>query len=117
VISLPGDEKTIRGFSAATLVIEDEAARVNDATNIAVRPMLAVSGGRFILMSTPFGRRGHFYEAWEKGGEEWTRTAIKADECPRISREFLAQERKTIGLAAAWVLRGLRNGQGRVSTR
>jgi hypothetical protein len=97
VVSLPGDEKTIRGFSAPALVIEDEAAYVPDEVNRAVRPMLAVSGGRLILMSTPRGRVGHFYEAWEKGGDEWQRTAIKATECPRISAEFLAKERKNLG--------------------
>jgi hypothetical protein len=37
---------TIRGFSAATLIVEDEAARVPDDLYFSVRPMLAVSGGR-----------------------------------------------------------------------
>jgi hypothetical protein len=48
-------------------------------------------------MSTPFGRRGHFFEAWEEGGDAWERIAIKATECPRISPAFLAQERRDLG--------------------
>lgn len=71
IISLPGDGDSIRGFSAVTLLIEDEAAFVEDALYMAVRPMLAVSGGRLILMSTPHGKRGHFYDAgiqWAKNG-------------------------------------------------
>src|SRR6516225_3631202 len=43
VVSLPGDQRTIRGFSAPSLVIEDEAAYVTDEVYTALRPMLAVS--------------------------------------------------------------------------
>lgn len=97
IVSLPGDPKTVRGFSAPALVIEDEAAQVDDAMTAAIRPMLAVSNGRLILMSTPFGRRGHFFETWTNGNEEWDRIEIKATDCPRITPEFLASERSEIG--------------------
>ncbi len=59
--------------------------------------MLAVSGGRPILMSTPFGNRGHFYDTWLNGGDAWERTRITAAECPRISPEFLDEERAALG--------------------
>ncbi|NLB00629.1 MAG: hypothetical protein GX837_06665 [Methanomicrobiales archaeon] len=97
VVSLPGTEATIRGFSAPDLVIEDESARVPDALYFSIRPMLAVSGGRLILMSTPFGKRGHFFEAWSDGGDDWQRIKIPASRCPRIAPEFLEQERRAIG--------------------
>ena len=71
IVSLPGKEATVRGFSGADLIIEDEAARVLDDLYYSIRPMLAVSGGRLILMSTPFGKRGHFFEEWENGGGGW----------------------------------------------
>src|SRR4051812_11054259 len=58
IVALPGDPETIRGFSAASLAILDEAARVPDSLYLAVSPMLAVSGGRLLLLSTPKGRRG-----------------------------------------------------------
>ena len=96
IVSLPGTEETIRGFSGASLIIEDEAARCDDALYFSIRPMLAVSGGRLVLMSTPFVKRGHFFEAWESG-TEWERTRIPATECPRISAEFLKGEREAIG--------------------
>ncbi len=63
----------------------------------AVRPMLAVSGGRLVLMSTPFGKRGHFFEEWINGGEVWQRVRIPALECPRISQEFLNEESRALG--------------------
>lgn len=96
VVSLPGDEGTIRGFSGVTLLIIDEAARVTDDLYCAVRPMLAVSRGRLIALSTPFGQRGWFFEAW-RSDEVWERIRVTANECPRIQTEFLEEERKALG--------------------
>src|SRR5581483_1033455 len=48
IISLPGDEETIRGYSDVTLLVIDEASRVPDALYYSVRPMLAVSRGRLM---------------------------------------------------------------------
>jgi hypothetical protein len=96
IISLPGDEETIRGYSGVSLLVVDESSRVSDALYLAIRPMLAVSQGRMICLSTPFGKRGWFYEEWE-GEADWARVKITAEECPRISREFLAEEEKALG--------------------
>jgi hypothetical protein len=93
--ALPGTERTVRGFAAVDLLIVDEAARVADELYFAVRPMLAVSGGRLMMLSTPYGKRGAFYEAWHNGGEEeWERYEIPASQCPRISEDFLEEERR-----------------------
>jgi hypothetical protein len=94
--ALPGTEKTVRGFSGVDLLIVDEAARVADELYFAVRPMLAVSGGRLMMLSTPFGKRGVFYEAWAEG-KGWERYTVTASECPRIPADFLAEEREAIG--------------------
>jgi terminase large subunit-like protein len=96
IISLPGSEKTVRGYSAVTLVVMDEAARVPDELLQAVRPMLATTSGRFVALSTPAGRRGWFYEAWERG-EDWVRFSVNAAACSRISKEFLAEEMQALG--------------------
>jgi hypothetical protein len=96
IIALPGKEATIRGFSGVSLLIIDEASRVEDALYQSVRPMLAVSKGRIVLLSTPFGKRGFFHSEWTDG-EGWQRTKITADLCPRIDREWLESERKMIG--------------------
>lgn len=97
IVGLPGTEATVRGFSAVSLLLVDEAARVSDELYLAIRPMLAVSNGALWLMSTPFGKRGFFYEAWANGGPAWTRIRASAAECPRISRKFLEEERQTMG--------------------
>ena len=54
--------------------------------------MLAVSGGRLIALSTPFGKRGWFHAAW-RSAEDWDRVKVTAEQCPRISAEFLVEER------------------------
>ena len=96
--ALPGTEKTVRGFSGVDLLIVDEASRVADELYYAVRPMLAVSGGRLLMLSTPFGKRGVFYEEWtSEVGSAWERFAVTAEECPRIPSEFLEEERRTLG--------------------
>lgn len=96
ILSLPGSEKTTRGYAGVKLLIIDEASRVDDELYYSVRPMLAVSGGRLVAMSTPFGKRGWFYKEWSEG-IGWMRQKITAWECPRITREFLEEERKTLG--------------------
>jgi hypothetical protein len=93
--ALPGTEKTIRGFSGVDLLIVDEAARVDDGLYYAVRPMLAVSAGRLMLLSTPAGRRGVFHEEWTNG-EGWERYEIPASEVPRIPASFLDEERASL---------------------
>jgi hypothetical protein len=97
LVSLPSSEATIRGFSGATLIVEDEASRVSDDLYRALRPMLATSGGRLVLMSTPYGKRGHFWEVWSDGGPDWERVHVPATECPRIDPAFLAEEQRSLG--------------------
>jgi hypothetical protein len=99
VVSLPGSEATIRGFSSVSLLIVDEAARVEDDLYYSVRPMLAVSGGRLLALSTPFGKRGWFFKEWSEG-IGWHKHAITALQCPRISKEFLEEER--LSMPVAW---------------
>lgn len=99
IVSLPGSETTVRGFSNVALLIVDEAARVADELYFSIRPMLAVSGGRIVAMTTPWGRRGFFYGAWSEGSE-WEKTQVTARDCPRISAEFLGQEQRS--MPARW---------------
>jgi hypothetical protein len=96
ILSLPGSEKTVRGYAAADLVVVDEAARVEDDLMSAVRPMLAVSDGKLFALTTPAGKRGWFFEQWTKG-IGWHRVMIKSTDCPRIDPAFLEEERQALG--------------------
>ena len=96
IVGLPGVEATVRGFSAVSLMLIDEAARVPEDMYKAVRPMLAVGNGDLWLMSTPAGRRGFFYEAWANE-PEWLKVSAPATECSRIEPAFLENERRSLG--------------------
>lgn len=94
VMALPENEANVRGFSAPSLLVIDEAARVEDGLYEAMRPMQVVGRGNLVLLSTPFGERGFFWKEWTGGSErEWTRISVPATECPRISAEVLEQEK------------------------
>src|SRR5579883_1510143 len=62
--------------------------------------MLAVSQGQIVAISTPFGQRGWFFNEWESD-RKWKRVKITYQQCPRITEEFVAEERKAMG--DAWV--------------
>jgi len=96
IVSLPGLERTTRGFSGVSLLILDEAALVDDDLYYAVRPMMAVSEGKVFAIGTPHGRRGWFFQSYTES-DEFRKIKITADQCPRISAEFLEQERKALG--------------------
>ena len=98
IVGLPGTEATVRGFSSVSLLLIDEAARADDALYLALRPMLAIGSGDLWMMSTPYGRRGFFFETWrhETG---WEKLTVPATECPRINRDFLEEERGAMGPA------------------
>jgi hypothetical protein len=96
IVSLPGDEETVRGYSGVSLLVIDEAARVSDSLYYGVRPMLAVSGGRLIALSSAWAKAGWFYEAWQGKGP-WHRVKVTAADCPRISPAFLREEREVLG--------------------
>jgi hypothetical protein len=100
IVSLPGREQTIRSFGGVNLLVLDEAARIPDDLYRSVRPMLAVSQGRLVALSTPFGQRGWFYDEWHGGGP-WSRVRITWRDCPRITSEFIAEETRALG--PAWV--------------
>jgi len=95
IVGLPGVDGKLRGFSDCSLLLIDEASRVEDDTFNALTPFLANGHGDLWLMSTPFRKRGFFYTAWRHGGPEWHKIRVPATECPRISRDFLERERST----------------------
>lgn len=95
IVSLPSSEATIRGYSNASLIIEDEAAAVPDELYQACLPMLAVSNGQYIQLSTPRGKRGHFFHAWES--QEWKKIRITASDVPRISNGYLENAKRELG--------------------
>jgi hypothetical protein len=59
--------------------------------------MLAVSGGALVMLTTPYGKRGVFYEEWTSGaGHGWERFEVPASQCPRIPETFLREEEESL---------------------
>jgi hypothetical protein len=99
VVVVPGtfDGRTIRGYSRVRLLVLDEAARIADPIYYSVRPMVAVGQGRIVALSSPAGSRGWFWHEATKGSADWHRVTVPATACPRLSRQWLAAERRRIG--------------------
>ena len=87
--------KELAGHFFCDLLVLDEASRIADDLYRAVRPMLAVSDGKMVALTTPWGKRGFFYSEWTRG-EGWERVKITAPECKRISEAFLEGERRAL---------------------
>ncbi len=64
IVCLPSKEETIRSYQGVALLIKDEGARIPDDLNKSVTPMLAVSQGQEIDLSSPWGMRGWFWRKW-----------------------------------------------------
>jgi len=92
IYSLPAGRTgyAIRGFSI-DLLIADEAAFISEAVWVALIPMLAVTQGKLILLSTPFGKGGYFYECF--GDKDYIHFHINSEHCPRIPKTFLDKEK------------------------
>jgi hypothetical protein len=96
ILALPNNEAGVRSYSSVALIVIDEASRVPDVLYRAVRPMLSISRGMLLALSTAFGKRGWFYDEWERGAN-FKRFSVKAEECLRHSPEFLANEKLSMG--------------------
>lgn len=97
VLALPGSEGTIRSFSGVSLLLVDEAARVSPETYYSMLPVLAVSGGRLVALSTPFGNKNWFHDEWMNHPDDWARWEIPASQCPRIDPGFLVEIKRRMG--------------------
>ena len=84
-----------------TLHIKDEAARIPDDLNRAGTPMLAVSKGQEIDLSTPFGQRGYFWRDCTDPGCSASKHRVTWRDCPRHTADFIAEEERRNG--RAWV--------------
>src|SRR5262249_6117583 len=100
ILALPNNPDTVRGYSSVSLLVVDEASRVPDALIVSVLPMITASRGRLVLLSTPAGQQGFFYQEFTNPHARWERVVARADQCPRFDRQFLRELRSQIGETA-----------------
>jgi hypothetical protein len=70
----------------------DEASRIKRDTWDAINPMGASKPMQLILLSTPAGRRGFFYEEWFREGG-WWKSEQDASQNERITEEWLEEQK------------------------
>ena len=92
VVSLPGSEGGIRGFSGVKLLILDEASRIPDDVFASVLPMVA-SDGQILALSTPWGRRGWFYDLHEDAANGWERHKVTVYESQQYTPARITEMR------------------------
>ena len=88
---------SMRGYSA-TMIIIDEAALVPDRAWEAIEPVISVTKGRTVLLSTPQGKKGFFYKA--SINEHYFTKQVSARDCPRHTKEFLDRKESEISKIA-----------------
>lgn len=95
IIPLTSNPDSAVGFTP-TLIIIDEAARTEDELYKALAPMRALGKADLIALSTPYGKRGWFYNEWIGKGD-WCRVRKTADDCPRIQKNVIEEDRLSFG--------------------
>jgi len=85
----------IRGFTI-DMLIADEAAYISENVWLACTPMIAVSRklrgmGYIILLSTPFGKGGYFFNSFTD--DDFRSFHVSSEDCPRIPKDFLRKEK------------------------
>lgn len=93
VVAFPGSASNIRGEDAVTLLIIDESSFVLDELWYAVEPMVSVSGGQIILLSSAFITDGFFYKIVTGDNEQWSHYKVTAYDCPRHDPDELDAKR------------------------
>lgn len=85
LVSLPANPKTIRGFRAHRVYIDEAAHFQGDAEIFkAIEPSIS-RGGKLTVISTPNGRLNRFYEIWSNESSQYTqfsRHEIPYTSCP-----------------------------------
>jgi cytochrome c-type biogenesis protein CcmE len=92
--ALPAVERTTRGYSVDLLIV-DEAAAVPDMDYHGILPALIATRGEQVLLSTPRGKRGFFWELWHSD-DGWQRIMVRSNEVERIRPEDLEVFRQTM---------------------
>ena len=97
IVCLPvgRDGSNIRGYGT-DLVIVDEAAFVKDEIfQEVLAPMLAVGdNNEFILLSTPFGKKGFLYNKFND--DDWYNKQVPSSANPLVDDEFIQEQKQQL---------------------
>ena len=83
----------IMGFTI-DLLIADEAAFIPEEVWLSVIPALAITRGEIWLLSTPFVKKGYYYECFSN--PTFTSFHMSSEDCPRKDQQFLDHKKQTL---------------------
>lgn len=94
----PADAEAVRGPDHVICVFLDEAAFIRKKDDAAVygalRPNIANTDGDLIIVSTPNGKRGIFYDLWNEGQMHKMELPYTLAVGKILSEEFILEEKK-----------------------
>lgn len=98
IISIPCAQPDAgRGFSPH-LILLDEAAFAPEALFTAIMPSVAATHGAVHMISSPNGRQGRFFEAFEGDATSvWWSQRVTWEDCPRMTQEQMDIEKIALG--------------------
>jgi hypothetical protein len=93
--------KAVRSHTARFIIL-DESGYIDDRVWEGVLPTLATTDGNILVIGTPRGARGWYYDLWNNkknavGPRGWFKSQYPAADNPRISRDYLEEMRMTCG--------------------
>jgi len=104
ILSLPNNPDRLRGFSATDIYLDEAAHFLNDEPVMrALQPMLIATKGTFTIISTPFGKRGLFWNQYNNTKTlQNTRSDCKSYDlhpstiCPLITLKEMERDRLSL---------------------
>jgi len=101
ITSIPCGDNSPRSYHV-NLMIEDEAAFVPHAVYMAARPTVRAKRGRYLILSTPKGKVGHFYEVFENQ-PGWTKFKVTWRDTKRFTPDDLEKiQRERVEMGEEW---------------
>lgn len=96
IVCLPvgRDGSNIRGYGADLLIV-DEAAFINDEIfQEVLSPFLAVGDSTFVMTSTPFGKKGFFYEKCQD--DDWYTQRVPTWKNPLVDDKWIKEQQQNL---------------------
>jgi Terminase large subunit, T4likevirus-type, N-terminal len=98
LVSLPGSDATVVGYSPAMILL-DEAAETSSDLIEALMPSVAATRGAIIALTSAKAASGWFFELWSRPDRDliWEAHTATANDSSLISDDFVHEQRITRG--------------------
>jgi len=101
IVCLPlgRDGSNIRGYGADLLIVDEAAYVPEEIFQEVLMPFLAVGENKFVMISTPRGKRGFFWKRYDGAQRDENRYFVQQVPTmrnPKVSQEWIEQQRKNL---------------------